>query len=272
MEGSLPLTACFMYILYLDESGLHREATYFVLGGLAVFEREIHWFSQDLDALQSEYFPEETKPIFFHASRLRTREGEKVEEPWSRLTNQQRISLKNRVYDVIRERQGVLFGCAVEKRFAAIRREDPYERAFEDLIRRFDLFLSRINRIASAEGREEQRGLVVLAESGYQKAIGVLARRLRTSGTRWGSMHNVADVPLFAPAQDTRLLQYADFCANAIYGRYHAKLTGDFDQIAMKFDREGNVVHGLAHLSNDSLCSCVACFSRLGRQGRLPSL
>ena len=46
-----------MYVLYLDESGTHGEASYFVLGGLAVFEREIHWFSQDLDHLQAEYFP-----------------------------------------------------------------------------------------------------------------------------------------------------------------------------------------------------------------------
>ena len=54
-----------MYILYLDESGTHSEASYFVLAGLAVFEREIHWFSQDLDALQREYFPAENEPVFF---------------------------------------------------------------------------------------------------------------------------------------------------------------------------------------------------------------
>ena len=91
-----------MYVLYLDESGTHGEASYFVLAGLAVFEREIHWFSQDLEALQTDYFPEETTPIFFHASKLRTREGEKVEPPWDKLTREQKITVKNRVYEVIR--------------------------------------------------------------------------------------------------------------------------------------------------------------------------
>ena len=254
-----------MYILYLDESGTHGEASYFVLAGLAVFEREIHWFSQDLDALQSEYFPEETEPVFFHATPLRSREGDEVEAPWNKLTTTKRRELKNKVYDIIRSRRGVLFGCAVEKRLSQIRKEDPYELAFEDLVSRFDMFLGRMNRIGATEGKEEQRGLVVLAESAYQEVLALLGRRIHDRGTRWGLLHNVSDVPLFAPARHTRLLQYADFCANAIYGRYHAKLTGDFDRIAGKFDQEGPVVHGLVHLATDAMCSCIACLSRRTR-------
>jgi len=255
-----------MYILYLDESGTTSEASYFVLAGLAVFEREIYWFSQELDNLQQQYFPQEAEPILFHATKLRVRQGEEVEEPWSRLTTEKRRELKDRIYSILRNRRGILFGCAIEKKLTQVRREDHYERAFEDLISRFDLFLNRLNRQAAAENKEEQRGLIVLAESSYQKTIALLARRLREQGTRWGLLHNVSDVPLFAPARDTRLLQYADFCANAIYGRYHSKLTGDFDRIAPKFDQEGGIVHGLSHLSTDSNCACIACFSRRGRQ------
>lgn len=259
-----------MYILYLDESGTHGEASYFVLAGLAVFEREIHWFSQDLDSLQDEYFPDRTEPIFFHARWLRVLSNNQLEEPWNGLALDQRHQLKNKVYDIIRNRRGVLFGCAVEKKYAQLRREDPYERAFEDLISRFDLYLTHVNRLASEEDREEQRGLVVLAQSSYEKTIALLAQRLQQFGTRWRLLRNVTDVPYFAPARDTRLLQYADFCANAIYGRYHGKLTGDFDRIAGKFDSDGGVIHGLVHLSTDSECSCIACFSRRGRQQGLP--
>ena len=260
-----------MFILYLDESGTHREASYFVLAGLAVFEREIHWFSQDLDLLQQEYFPEAKDPLFFHARQLRVRQSEQLEQPWSKLSPDRRYQLKDRIYGIIKERRGVLFGCAVEKKYSELRGEDPYERAFEDLISRFDLYIGRMNRLAQAEDREEQRGLVVLAESSYEKTIALLAQRLQQTGTRWRSLHNITDVPLFAPARDSRLLQYADFCANAIYGRYNSKLTGDFDKIAPKFDREGSVIHGLAHLSTDSDCICIACFSRLGRQSGMLS-
>lgn len=255
-----------VYVLYLDESGTTSEASYFVLAGLAVFEREIFWFSQELDNLQSEFFPEMNEPVLFHAHALHVPEGQKVEEPWGTLTRERRTALKKRIFEILRNRRAVLFGCAIEKRLASIRREDPYERAFEDLVSRFDMFLSRINRQAVADGQEEQRGLIVLAESSYQKVIVLLGRRLREHGTRWGLLHNVSDVPLFAPAKDMRLLQYADFCANALYGRYHAKLTGDFDLIAPKFDQDAGIIHGLSHLTTDITCSCIACFSRRGRQ------
>ena len=252
-----------MYILYLDESGTHGEATHFVLAGLAVFEREIHWFSQDLDGLQSQYFPAHP-PIFFHATKLR---GAAVDPPWDALTVEQRRALKNRVYEILRNRRATLFACAVQKEWAASQGHDPYEHAFEQVVSRFDMFLSRTNRTAVADGREEQRGLLVLAESSFQKTLAVLARRLQTVGTRWGTMlHNVTDVPFFASATDTRLLQFADFCSNAVYGRYHSGQTSDFDQIAPKFDQADGVVHGLVHLTRDYICSCLACFSRTARQ------
>lgn len=255
-----------MYILYLDESGGHREASHFVLAGLAVFEREIHWFSQDLDGLQREYFPAERDPVHFHAARLNVKEGEPVEAPWDRLTADQRRELKRRVYDIIRARRGIAFGQVIEKGLADLRRRDSYEWAFEDILSRFDMFMGRINREAAAAGQEEQRGLIVLARSSYEKTLGLLARHIRDHGTRWGNLHSVTDIPLFAPARESRLLQYADFVANALYGRYHAGLTRDFDRIANKFDQEGMTLHGLAHLSRDSMCPCLACFSRRGRQ------
>lgn len=236
-----------------------------MLAGLAVFEREIHWFAQDLDSLQREYFPQETEAVYFHASRLRVRAGDEVEFPWGQLTPEQRNELKDRIYEVIRNRRGVLFACAVEKRYAELRHEDPYERAFEDLMSRFDMFMRRTNQSLVADGKEEQRGLVVLAQSSYDKTLSLLAGRLRERGTRWGSLHNVTDVPFFAPARDTRLLQFADFCANAVYGRYHAGLARDFDRIAPKFDQDGGTLHGLVHLSTDYACSCIACFSRRAR-------
>ncbi len=263
-----------MYVLYLDESGAHEQASYFVLAGLAVFEREIYWFTQDMEKLQREYFPNETEPVFFHVSQLRAPQGQQLPPPWNQLSRQQRLEIKDKVFEIIRDRRAVLFGCAVEKNYAILRGEDPSDRAFEELTNRFDLYLSRVNRSASQESREEQRGLVVLAgsTSNYEKTISLLARRMREIGTRWRLLRNVTDIPYFAPAKDTRMLQYADFCANAIYGRYNSKLTGDFDRIALKFDREGGVIHGLSHLTTDSECPCLACFARQGRQQGFPSL
>ena len=228
-----------------------------------MFEREIHWFSQDLDALQAQYLPPQPR-IFFHATKLR---GANVDPPWDTLTLEQRRTLKNRVYEIVRNRRATLFACAVQKEWAANHGTDPYELAFEQIVSRFDMFLGRTNQAAVADGREEQRGLLVLAESSFQKTLAVLARKLQTAGTRWGTaLHNITDVPFFASPMDTRLLQFADFCSNAVYGRYHSGLTFDFDQIAPKFDQADGVVHGLTHLTTDHICSCLACFSRTARR------
>ena len=199
--------------------------------------------------------------------------GDSLPDPWNQLDLRQRHELKGKGVWNRPGSQGCsirLLGCAIEKTYADLRREDPYERAFEDLIGRFDLYLSRINRRATEENREEQRGLLFLAQSSYGKTLFLLARRLQQLDTIWRSIHNITDIPLFAPAKDSRLLQYADFCANAIYGRYHEGLTGDFDKFASKFDREGGAVHGLSHLCTDSSCVCLACLGRQGRQYGLP--
>jgi len=261
-----------LYVLYLDESGANGpEASYFVLAGLAAFEREIHWFSQDLDQIQAKYLPTEKGPVHFHATKLHVHDSTHLEPPLNQLTLEQRREIKVKFGEIVSTRRGVLFGCAVERKLAEIRNKDPYEIAFEDVLSRFDLFLSRCNRVAQGGGGEEQRGLVVLAQSGYQKTLALLARQFRESGTRWGQLHNVTDVPYFAPAQDTRMLQFADYVSNAVYGRYHSGITKDFDRIAGKFDVENNVVHGLAHLTLNASCSCLSCFSRKGRQSFMPS-
>jgi hypothetical protein len=254
-----------MYILYLDESGTNTDARSFVLAGIAVFEREIHWFAQDVDALQNRYFPDIREPVEFHASKLRAPEASLV-EPFNRLTAQERKQLAAEMYGIIRERRGVLFGAVIEKECY---QGEPYELAFEDLTSRFDHFLRRYNwnlsNVGGTVGRagEEQRGLIAVAESAYRENLEVLGERFRGGSTRWGNLHAIADVPFFLPAKNTRLLQLADFCSNAIYGRYQHGMTRDFDLIASKFDRdESGRVHGLSHRCADPECQCLACLTR----------
>lgn len=246
-----------MYILYLDEAGVHREAKYFVLAGVAVFEREIYWYAQDLDNIQKKYFPDIEEPIEFHASALRPTTSTKAKEPFDRLSSEERRSLAAEIYQVIRNRRGILFGVAIEKEWCV--NEEPYERAFEDLTSRFDLCLRRLN---SQSPEPEQRGIIAVAESSYRRNLEILGERFRGGRTRWVEIRTLADVPFFLPAKNTRLLQLADFCANAIYGRYNSGYTRDFDAIAARFDRDQTRVHGLTHLTRDHDCQCMACFSR----------
>ena len=258
--GTFPPRLLFfaMYVLYLDESGFHNDATYFVLGGLAIFEREMHFLAQEMDDLQRKYFPEIQDPVEFHVSPMRVSDDRHVIPPFNQLDRSQRRQLIDNVYQIIRNHQGVLFGVAIEKAWRID--DDHYARAFEDLVSRFDRFLQRRNSTAAPGG--EQRGMIAVAESSYRQNLAALGERFRGGSTRWGRVRNLAEVPFFMPAKNSRSLQLADFCANAIYGRYNSGLTRDFDTIAPKFDREGFRVHGLVHLTTNHECMCPACLSR----------
>ena len=244
-----------MHILYLDESGTHTEARYFVVAGFAVFERETYFLARSLDQLQARYFPEEDGQIEFHASSLRA-PSNRVPEPFNSLTQEQRRTLIKEIYQVIAESNTRVFAVAMEK---ASLEGDPYERGFEEIVNRFDRMLARHLR----DKGEPQRGLIVVAESSYKENLELLAQRIATRGHRWGETHNLADIPYFAPSKSTRLLQLADFISNAVFGRYENGYASDFDQIGTKFDQDQGRLHGLVHIASDKReCFCPACLVR----------
>lgn len=244
-----------MHILYLDESGTH-DARYFVVAGIAVFERSTYYLARELDRLQSRYFPDHAGAIPFHASALHAPD-DRVPAPFDLLPRSQRRNLLRDIYQVIADSTVRIFAVAMEK--AAVP-ESPYERGFEEIVSRFDRMLVRIHR----EQDEQQRGLIVVAESSYRENLETLARRIAAEGHRWGDIHNLADIPYFAPANNTRLLQLADFVSNAVFGRYESGYARYFDQIAARFDQDQERrLHGLVHLARDRRdCYCLACANR----------
>lgn len=246
-----------MHILYLDESGTHGEARHFVLAGLSVFERETYFLARELEQLQADYFPGRQQPVNLRASSLRAPDG-RVEPPFDELTSTRRVELLIRIYSAIAASRVRLFGIAIEKaQFTG----SHYERGFEDIVSRFDQMLSRMGRES-----EPQRGLIVVAESSYRENIASLARQIAQHGHRWGDTHNLADIPYFAPAGSTRLLQLADFVSNAVYRRYEYGDTRSLDTIMPRFDQDAGRIHGLVHLTAESRnCYCPACFSRSRR-------
>ena len=241
-----------MYILYLDESGTHN-SRYFVVGGLAVFERETYFMARELDQLQARHLPDVSDPAQFHASELRAKRGR---PPFDALNREQRHNLIRDVYGVISESRARLFAVAMEK---AATIGDPYERGFEEMVNRFDLMVSRL----SQERDEKQRGLIVVAESAYKNNLNVLAGKIAREGHRWGQTYNLADIPYFAPAKSTRLLQLADFVVNAVYGYYEFGYANQFNRIAPRIDQEPGRMHGLVHIANNlQNCYCPACVTR----------
>lgn len=243
-----------MFILYLDESGTDSESRHFALAGLAVFERQTYFLSQNMEAIAQRYFGENAESVEFHSSALMAQQR-RLKPPFSALDFSQRVTLRNEVYQIIAESNARLFGVAVEKNALD---EEPYEYSLEQILSRFDRMLGRFYR----DGNQE-RGIVVAAESSYRENLNALGRRVWNRGHRWGELKNLADVPFFAHAKSSRLLQLSDFVVNAIYRRYEEGDTRQFDKIAPKFDEDGGHLHGLVHhASTPWNCFCPACMSR----------
>ena len=240
-----------MHLLYVDESGNPdgAEDKYFVLGGVAVFEREVYWINEQVNTIAAKYFPH--AEIEFHTQAISSHR----EEPWHSCPTEQRNQVIDELCNTISSRHVTLFGIALEKATAS----DPIARAFEEICNRCDLFLRRLH----ARG-DTQRGLIIFDESRYENSLQTLLAEYRSLGTRYGStVKNFADVPFFANSKATRLLQLADLVAYAVFRRYERGDTRLLDKIIAKFDTEDGVIHGMVHLSRSSgTCTCPACLTR----------
>jgi hypothetical protein len=151
-----------------------------------------------------------------------------------------------------------LFGAVIEKT-SKCHGEDAVKAATEQVSKRFDTLLKRRLR----EG-DEQRGLLVFAESHYQPRAKLWVNGFRELGTQWGLLHSLCDIPYFAPAKESRLLQLADFVAHALFLMYEKGDASLAKMIVKKFDQADGILHGLVHVSDNRgpSCSCPACFSR----------
>lgn len=245
-----------MYLLYVDESGdpTNPSDKHFVLGGIAVFERQIYHLTAAVDELQRQYFPTVIDPIEFHASDIYRHN----KEPWHSLPREKCNEIVESIYRVISESHTlgvVLFAVVIDRGFQSV--ADLVGRSFEEMCNRFDLFLTRLHK-----EQNEQRGMIILDESRYEARLKQLLSTYRTTGTRFGTVYNIPECPVFTESSSTRLLQLADFCSWAVFRRYERGDTSNLDKILGRFDNTENVIHGLVHLTTDRSCSCTYCLTR----------
>lgn len=229
-----------MHLLYLDESGSASDPKeqYFVLAGVAVFERETHWIEQALNTVATRFSPEDPHAVELHGSPMRTGKS-----GWRRHPQEDRLqAIKDALRLGIAERPRKyvrLFGVVIRK--ASVVGQDPVEHAFEQLTSRFDLFLKRLHH----KNNDSQRGIILFDESSTERRIQTLAREFKYAGHTWGQTKNYAEVPVFMDSKASRLIQLADLVAYALYRFYEHADSSFYDVIKHCFDSEGPAEHGL---------------------------
>ena len=248
-----------MHLLYLDESGNENDPSdrYFVLAGLALFERQTYYVSQRIEGVQEKHFPNQP-PIPFHASAIRSGRGF-----WRGVSEEKRQEVLDDVIAAITatsDHGGLrLYAAAIEKD-SELYGEDAVEAATEQICKRFDTFLVRRYR----EHDDPQRGLLIFSEGRFDARAKVWVKGFRRRGTQWGSINNLADIPYFAPMKESRLLQAADFIAHATWLLYERRDHALVRKLLGHFDLHEGVIHGLVHLgpSRGRYCNCPPCTTR----------
>ena len=247
-----------MHVLYLDDAGSvgNPKDRHFVLAGIAVFERQIHWLSRELNKVAAATGHPNPEKLELHGNQILAGRGwwRRVKRPERRRTIRHGLAAARALKSSHHWR---LFGVVVDK--AARSPEDPVEYAFEQLANRFDRFIARNNR----QTGYGDRGLIVLDKSTRETRLQSLAAEFKDTGHRWGMLHNLADVPFFVDSGATRLIQYADLVSYALWRKFERDDTEFFEMIADAFDTEGGVVHGLHHYrSLAEPCDCPGCAAR----------
>lgn len=245
-----------MFLLYIDESGNEDNPAdkYFVLAGAAVFERVTFFLSQAFDEVQAKHFPG-SPPIPFHAQHIRS-----GKDFWRTVDETKRAEvLADLANAIATSNRPVLFAAAIEKT-NLLHGEDAVEHATAEICRRFDLFLKR----KFTDEGDPQRGLLIFSEGRFHKRARIWVRGFRNLGTRWGVLHNLADIPYFASMTETRLLQVADIVAHAVFMLYERRDATLIKPFLDRFDRKDGVLHGLVHhrAHHLTICECPSCASR----------
>ena len=247
-----------MHILYIDDSGsvTNPEEKYFVLGGVAVFERGLYHLIQDTEKCVSEFDIGDPDTIELHGAPMYSGKS----GVWKSLKRDVR---EKYIHAAIRtltpHRASVrLFAVAVDK--AAVSPRDPVEYAFEEISNRFNLFLQRHHNRTG----ENQRGLIIMDKSRNERPIQKLAHNFRANGATWGHFRYLAEVPLFVDSQASRLIQLADLVAWATRRKYEHADGRFFDPLVPRFDSDGGIIHGLVHYRQSAVepCYCPACLTR----------
>ena len=253
-----------MYVLYLDGSGSVRNPNerYFVLAGIAVFERQIYHLINEADRFVAGLNIGDPHQVELHGSVMAN--GRKA--PWKGIFRKTRLNIIEGGLELLVNAHNSVkaFAVAVDKQ--AVSPTDPVEKAFEEICNRFNLFLTRLWK---QDSHNQQRGLIVMDESHYEGTLQKLGREFREQGNRWGEVKNLAEVPLFVDSEASRLIQIADLLSWSVWRRYEHSDTRYFDPLVRRFDAYGGIIHGLVHHKNPSeYCPCPACLTRGGAPRR----
>ncbi len=266
-----------MYVLALDESGIHPGAKVMLVAGIAVHEADARRLERVLHAVVVDNLAGlpglDAHAHELHAADLKTpRKGKPASDShpstrdseWLAVSTERRLKIFSDTYEAMRAFEPTdpalpfrVFGAVVERSHKQFTTAERY--VYDHVLHRFDEMLRRM----SKERAAQERGVVLHDRSpDREKAIQQMAAGWQRTGAR---LEALVQLPLFVDSRASRLVQAADFVSHAIARTY----AEDPDDALAKnlwplvdIGRKGEL-SGVIHVTPDfGRCSCAPCQSR----------
>jgi hypothetical protein len=227
-----------MHLLYLDDSGTigDPQTAHCLFAGFSIFETVTHWLEKEINDIATQY---SLPPNFeFHASHIKT--GKKV---WRRISRDTRNEILLSLCHVIKNRSRDIRLFASVHSIARSQSQgiDLNTDLFTQVASKFDMFLRRIY----LSHAKRERGIIIFDKSKSEYIIQKMTLKFKNVGHQWGTLRNLAEVPLFLDSKASRLIQLADIIAYAVHRHYNCQDSTYFSIIKECFDAEGTTIHGL---------------------------
>lgn len=259
-----------VYLLYLDESGTHGGSPVFVLSGIAVHERDAWHLQNRIERVLTRRLPVGliAQNFEIHAADLkspRRASQRRAASEWAHVPRDTRMRILREAYAALStyrpldpEYPMALFGAVVTRD----NRPDYEERAYEEVLHKFDELLTRQAHNVGAV--HHQTGMVIHDRRVLERDVQSRTEGWRHVKGRLGTLTHLADVPFFADSKASRLLQGADLVNWALWRNYGPNAEDAWIvRLWRLFDADAGVMHGLIHVNRrHRTCPCPPCASR----------
>ena len=138
--------------------------------------------------------------------------------------------------------------------------------AFEDLVSRFQFFLSQKYNtlLCSRQKKEKVNGMIIFDKNIYESSIQRQSNNFIIYGTRYREINSLREVPLFVNSNESRVVQLADHIAYAVFRRYNAQDHTYYSVIERQFGQLpcDPKSYGLFHMTRGhDNCNYPACLN-----------
>jgi hypothetical protein len=174
-------------------------------------------------------------------------------EAYIHLTFEERVRFINELAEIVGNWSDsrAFCECIKKNKFSG----DMYESAFQQVVTRFETFLSKRSYNSTA-----QQGLLISDNNEtVNRRLTLLMRKFHTDGTIWRKINHIVETPLFVDSQLTSMIQVADLMSFATRRYFENSENELFDKLKIRFDRHYTRLVGIRHFTPGEKCGCNIC-------------